>query len=250
MTSNVAMAEMYLKLFRDLSEDGQRLQRSLRSFKITGGGPSQFSFCADVCSSKEQMIKKKTLKLLQKHKVDPLRLFAAESRALIIADRKQFAGRIRKKTNPRIIHGSFPWSLQNPRISPGAAGAPNVWDPPMVPQVDTLELHELWPIWINVNIEKTYLNRYKIFIYIYIFIVHIYLLIQIQNIYIFIFRSICFQMPGAHSSGSSWCRGHQTLKNGTPREKLTWVTGKSPFFIGDTSSNMVIFHCHVVFLGV
>lgn len=39
MTSKVAMAEMYLKLFRDLSEDGQRLQRSLRSFKITGGVP-------------------------------------------------------------------------------------------------------------------------------------------------------------------------------------------------------------------
>ena len=39
VTSKVAMAEMYLKLFRDLNEDGQRLQRSLRSFKITGGVP-------------------------------------------------------------------------------------------------------------------------------------------------------------------------------------------------------------------
>ena len=35
MTWKVAMAEMYLKLFRDLNEDGQRLQRSL----ITGGVP-------------------------------------------------------------------------------------------------------------------------------------------------------------------------------------------------------------------
>ena len=118
------------------------------------GGPSQFSFCADVCSSKEQMIKKKTLKLLQKHKVDPLRLFAAESRALITAVAGSSLQDLQEENQP----SDHSWQL--PMISAKSPVAlVQLAHQTLVPQVETLKsakncqisslmwnFHELWRI--------------------------------------------------------------------------------------------------------
>ncbi len=52
--------------------------------------------------------------------------------------------------------------------------------------------------------------------------------------------------------GNYWihtCSNSFVNKNLLPPGRLTWLAGKAPFLIGDTSSKRLVSHCHVSFPG-